>query len=203
MMCQYNFFWNFIKNLESWYKTNIVDTNNTEYIAENVFCNDKIIYRGATGIGQEGTGYNGQFVTSLECAEGANNDYSRFTSKNNTNDTTIKGVKVNKDLTYPIGLLSYNEAKYVENSNFSSWDGLKTFLYLFDYSRWWIMTPNYYFVDSNPDMISFFDFNNSSAPGTGPGSDELGFRPVKNLKASVLINGGDGMQENPYTLKLK
>ena len=180
-------------NLEAWYKTNIVDTNNTEYIAENVFCNDKSLKSG-TGIGKENADYNGQYATSLECAKGANNDYSRFTSKNNTSDTTIKGVKVNKDLTYPVGLLSFNEVKYAAlNSNETY------YLYNANNSTWWLSSPRRYTgsfaiewsVDGSRGRI-----DNNYVRST------YALRPSINLKASVLINGGDGTSSNPYTVKL-
>ena len=180
-------------NLESWYKINIVDTNNTEYIAENMFCNDKILESG-TGIGKEYTFYNGNKSISLECAKGANNAYSRFTSKNNTSDTTTKGVKVNKDLTYPVGLLSYSEVKYAGlNSN-------KTY-YLYNSSitsSWWLSSPDYCNGSNVRELtLTAATFSNSMV------YTSLAFRPSINLKASVLINGGDGTSSNPYTVKLQ
>ena len=183
-------------NLEAWYKTNIVDTNNTEYIAENIFCNNKTLKSG-TGIGDEETEYNGEYATSLECAKGANNDYSRFTSKNNSSNTTIKGVKINKDLTYPVGLLSFNEAKYAGlNSNNS--------YYLYNSSTtsaWWLLSPSNYYDGSFANEWNVFGLNGLNDSLWV--NESLRFRPSINLKASVLINGGDGTKENPYTLKLK
>ena len=181
-------------NLEAWYKTNIVDTNNTGYIAENVFCNDKSLKRG-TGIGKEDAEYNGDNSTSLECAKGANNDYSRFTSKNNTSDTTIKGVKVNKDLTYPVGLLSYNEVAYAGSN------GNKTYyLYNANTSDWWLLSP---YNSGGSIAQEWFVSGSHGYIGTNSvHSTSYVFRPSLSLKASVLINGGDGTSSNPYTLKL-
>ena len=179
--------------LENWYKTNIVDTNNTTYIAENIFCNDKSLKTG-TGVGQEDTEYNGDNSTSLECAKGANNDYSRFTSKNNTSDTTIKGVKVNKDLTYPVGLLSYNEVQYAGVNINNTY-----YLYYSNTSRWWLLSPgSYYFSTAYEWRVggSSGPIANSNVNNTGD------LRPSLSLKASVLINSGDGTSSNPYTLKL-
>ena len=179
-------------NLEAWYKANIVDTNNTEYIAENIFCNDKSLYSG-TGIGLETTEYN---TSDLECAKGANNDYSRFTSKNNTSDTTIKGVKVNKDLTYPVGLLTYTEVQY------AGLNGNTTFyLYNANTSIWWLSSP----FNSGGSTAS--EWGARSLNGNGYiGPDDVTstsvFRPSLSLKASVLINGGDGTSSNPYTVKI-
>ena len=180
-------------SLETWYKTNIVDTNNTEYIAENIFCNDKSLKSG-TGIGREVTFYNGQYATSLECAKGANNDYSRFTSKNNTSDTTIKGVKVNTDLTYPVGLLNYNEVKYAGLNSKKTY-----YLYNANTPYWWLSSPELY------DGSHSGEGNVGGLYGTFSGSRVYypsALRPSINLKASVLINGGDGTSSNPYTLKL-
>ena len=179
-------------SLENWYKTNIVDTNNTTYIAENIFCNDKTLKSG-TGIGKESTTYNGSSAISLECAKGANNDYSRFTSKNNTSDITIKGVKVNTDLTYPVGLLTYTEVEYAGLNSNNTY-----YLYNSNTSSWWLLSPSNYSV-SNARMVQFsvrMGIRNSNVDSTSV------FRPSINLKASVLINGGDGTSSNPYTVKL-
>ena len=188
-------------NLEAWYKTNIVDTNNTEYIAENVFCNDKSLKSG-TGIGQEDTNYNGEYSESLECAKGANNDYSRFTSKNNTSDTTIKGVKVNKDLTYPVGLLTYPEVKYAGMGVLNSATMSYKSAYLIDsgFYDWWLMTAdNYNYSDSNASVGSV---RSEGSFGRFVNATYLALRPAINIKSSVLISGGDGTSSNPYTLKL-
>ena len=179
-------------SLENWYKTNIIDTNNTEYIAENIFCNDKTLYSG-TGIGN--TTYNGEYSASLECAKGANNDYSRFTSKNNTSDTTIKGVKVNKDLTYPVGLLTYTEVKYAGLNSNNTY-----YLYNANTSDWWLSSPRSYYsgLSANEWFVGGSDGYISSSRV----SSASAFRPSLSLKASVLINGGDGTSSNPYTVKL-
>ena len=180
-------------NLEAWYKTNIVDTNNTGYIAENIFCNDKSLESG-TGIGQDDASYNGKYSASLECAKGANNDYSRFTSKNNTSNTTIKGVKVNKDLTYPVGLLTYTEVKYAGLNLNNTY-----YLYNINTPSWWLSSP----YNSNGSYVREWYVNGSGGNfssyyvhGT------VAFRPSLSLKANVLINGGDGTGSNPYTIKL-
>ena len=188
--------------LESWYKTNIVDTNNTEYIAENVFCNDKSLKSG-TGIGKEGTDYNGKYSESLECAKGANNDYSRFTSRNNTSDTTIKGVKVNKDLLYPIGLLSFSELEFV---GLGTYDEIRdeydtnSYLNRSDISSWWLLSPLDFYISSAHEW-GFYD-DNGALGNIYSYINNSTLRPVINIKLSVLINGGDGTSSNPYTLKL-
>ena len=189
-------------NLESWYKTNIVDTNNTTYIAENIFCNDKSLKSG-TGIGggTNETIYNGYYSTSLECAKGEDNNYSRFTSKNNTSDTTIKGVKVNNDLIYPIGILSRNEVKYagIGTHDGSKFDTTKSYLYNSNISFWWLLSPGR-FSDSKTIQWLVYSQGLSIYYVNGiPGA----YRPSINLKVNVLTNGGDGTKENPYTLKLQ
>ena len=185
-------------NLEAWYKTNIVDTNNTEYIAENIFCNDKTLKSG-TGIGgEEFSEYNGKYSASLECAKGANNDYSRFTSKNNTSDTTIKGVKVNKDLTYPVGLLSYNEVKYAGLGSVNN-EYKNSYLYNSNALGYWLLSPVY---GDGSDVNAWLVSGSTGSIDNFSVVQTSDLRPSLSLKASVLINGGDGTSSNPYTLKL-
>ncbi len=209
-------------SLENWYKTNIVDTNNTNYIADTLFCNDKTLASNGIGLNNTALGYgnNTTYYSSIEriqystgtteisttkptyeCAKGANNTYSRFTSTNNTNTTTIKGVKLNNDLTYPIGILSADEVSFA--GGYKANQENKTY-YLYNSnltSYWWLMSPSYYtnlysygyLFYCATGLMKQFHFAYTSAYA----------RPAINLKASVLLNSGDGTSSNPYTVKLQ
>ena len=176
-----------------------------DYIAENIFCNDKSLLEG-NGVAQGDTSYghdiydpaNSIVKPTFECAKGVNNDYSRFTSKNNTNDTTIKGVKVNKDLTYPAGLLTVDELLF---SGYS-YDGMRTPYTYLNHIKTWTMSPIGY--DSSYDKATMYttESNTNSFMATTVNSKDYSIYPVINIKSSVLIKSGDGTSSNPYTLKL-
>ena len=205
--------------IENWYKTNILDTNNEDYVADTLFCSDKTL--SSNGIGdvavQLGYGTNETYYSSIErlvfsagttdiktskptfeCAKGANNTYSRFTS---SSTETLKGVKVNNDLTYPIGLLTADEVAYAGTYKFLY--GSRNH-YLYDSSitsDWWFSSPGIY--ESNDVIVWFFNsFEGTLNWSIIEDSESMSFRPSLSLKASVLINGGNGTKENPYTVKL-
>ena len=181
--------------LENWYKTNIVNTNNTSYVADTLFCNDKTIKNG-TGIGKEKTFYNGSQATSLECAKGIENNYSRFTS-NSTE--TIKGIKVNNNLTYPIGLLNYNEAKYAGlGTTDDNGESLKNY-YLYTDTYWWISLPIHFINSTAYNEYIYYD---DGSFGNNDIKYNYAIRPVINLRSDLLISSGDGTETNPYQVKL-
>ena len=95
------------KKLDSFYEKYLI--NYDSYIADTMFCGDKSLKSG-TGINNEETVYNGGLDTpTFECAKGELNNYSRYTSKKETDNMTEKSVLINNDLKYPIGLLSNDE----------------------------------------------------------------------------------------------
>ena len=199
-------------NLENWYKTNIEDTNNSKYVTDNIFCNDKTI-RSGTGIGDDETYYSGSGYhvkyTSLECAKDSDNDYSRFTA--NSVETT-KGIRVNNDLTYPIGLMDKKEA-YCAGLGADE-DITKTWnFYLNDINGgdFWSLTPEAYNHerDDGGGMYIGNAYLNSIVPAMHTFyysvrmlNSETAMAPVINLNSNVVVTKGDGTKNNPYEIKL-
>ncbi len=203
--------------VDAWYKTNIVDTNNSNYVADTLFCNDKTL--ASNGIGgvttQLGYGKNETYYASIErlkystgttsittskptfkCAENATNDYSRFTVNVNT---LPNGNKTNGNLTYPVGLLTADEVAYA--GAYQNGQTNKTY-YLYNSSitsSWWLLSP-YNLNGSNNASEWFVGFSNGAL--TSLYIDNSGtFRPSINLKSNVVVSSGDGTKSNPYTLK--
>ena len=204
--------------VDAWYKTNIVDTNNSKYIADTLFCNDKTLASfGIGGVDRQlgygtkktyysiaqrlvfSTGITGITISkpTFKCAENATNDYSRFT----VNVTTLpSGNKTNGNLIYPVGLLSADEVAYAGAYKYNKAN--KTY-YLYNSTisyNWWLSSPYYFpgiiahatYIDSHLGSINF----NSVKEGS------YAFRPSINLRAETQKNTGDGTKENPYTVKL-
>ena len=87
--------------LDSWYKTNIVDKGFSEYITDPGFCNDRSLDSG-----------NGVSTTATTYFRG----YRRYVNHNPTlkcpqqNDLfTVTNADGNQALTYPIGLITVDE----------------------------------------------------------------------------------------------
>ena len=176
------------KYLDNWYKTNISGTENEQYLADNIFCNDRgfASSNSGTGAGMSMTHYRRYDRPSPTLVCPQQND--AFTVSD-----TIHG---NGALTYPISLLTADEVVLAGgNSSDSNSD-----LYLSNGYYWyWLLTP--------------FDFSGSIA-STSVYSDYLfrnyvnecvndyfgGVRPVLNISQEIL-NKGDGSMNNPYRIE--
>ena len=201
------------QDIDKWYEDNL-KTNYANYLSDTLFCGDKTLAK--NGIGgvttQLGYGTNKTYYSSterllyssgtttittltptLKCAENANDNYSRYTT---TKNILPDGKETNGNLKYPIGLLSADEVAYAGAST-----KINTTYYLTNPSittSWPLLTPSYY---DNEALIWGVSILGNVYP-TYSLNYSVGFRPVINLKAQVLINGGDGTKENPYTVKL-
>ena len=209
--------------IDKWYDDNL-KTNYANYLSDTLFCNDKTLV--SNGIGgvttQLGYGKNKTYYASSErlqystgttdittlkptfkCAESATNDYSRFTVDV---ATLSNGNKTNGNLKYPIGLLTADEVAYA--GAYKNYQESKTY-YLYNSSitsDWWLLTSNHFdgterFMSSAmPDIVycskGYFTYRSLSD------YPSLAFRPSINLKAELLVGGGDGTSSNPYTVKL-
>ena len=207
------------KAVDKWYEDNL-KTNYANYLADTLFCNDKTL--ASNGIGgvttQLGYGKNETYYATVErlrystgttsittakptfkCAESATNDYSRFT----VNVTTLSnGNKTNGNLTYPIGLLSVDEVVYagmggkiLKNSNFYLYNSTIITGYCS-----FLLTPCEFDSLSIARPYCFENANGNISTENTYNSRGKRFQPSVNLKAELLVGGGDGTKENPYTL---
>ena len=182
----------------NWYKTNILETANEHYLADNVFCNDRSISTYTTssntklGYGTTSTYYRwacgpwegtncGNMKMMLTCPQ--QND--AFTVSDTSNG--------NGALTYPVGLLSTDEVVLA-----GGWTASNSGYYLYSGQVWWASTPGSFF-DSNA-RVRFVNSDGNASFGFYV-KDSYGVRPVFNLKAEVLAEGS-GIASDPYRLSL-
>ncbi len=176
--------------IDNWYKTNIVGTTNEQYLADNVFCNDRSFAQNNSGTGTgtiltyyrwyngpwESNGYNTKMM--LTCFQ--KND--AFTVSDTTNG--------NGTLTYPVGLLSTDEIVLA-----GGWNVSNSGYYLYSGQAWWASSP--YDSRDGADVRSVY--SGGYAHDYDSVSSDYGVRPVLNLKPEVL-KYGDGTASNPYRL---
>ena len=182
--------------IDNWYKTNIVGTANEQFLADNVFCNDRSISTYTTspntklGYGTNSTYYRwvygpwsgtnyGNMTMMLTCPQ--KND--AFTVSDTTNG--------NGALTYPVGLLSTDEIVLA-----GGWSANNSGYYLYSGQSLWGSSPIYFtgsyagvhYVGAlgNADVNSYVNRYNA-------------VRPVFNLKAEVLVQGS-GTASDPYRI---
>ena len=182
--------------IDNWYKTNIVGTANEQYLADNVFCNDRSISTYTTspntklGYGTNSTYYRwvygpwsgtnyGNMTMMLTCPQ--KND--AFTVSDTTNG--------NGALTYPVGLLSTDEIVLA-----GGWLDNNSGYYLYSGQSLWGSSPIYF-------TGSYAGVHYVGALGNADGRSYVNrynaVRPVFNLKAEVLVQGS-GTASDPYRI---
>ena len=63
-------------------------------------------------------------------------------------------------------------------------------------------TTNYWTLTPFNSSIVWYVGSTGNAYSTPPSRYSLGVRPSMNLKSNVIITGGDGTKNNPFTLEL-
>ena len=185
--------------LDNWYKANIVGTTNEQYIADNVFCNDRSISSNKPsseytrynnlGYGMNATAYrwyygpwdSGGYNSSMRLICPQKND--AFTVSDTTNG--------NGALTYPVGLLSTDEIVLA-----GGWNVANSGYYLYSGRCWWASSLSGFDVGSG---VRYVSAGGDVAIDDIYGDCAEGYRPVFNLKAEVLVQGS-GTASDPYRL---
>ena len=173
--------------LDNWYSNYIENEQSNihyeQYIDINAgFCGDRRVSSG-TGVGTSSTVYQ---------------PFTRISNSNpslscNTNDiyTTIDSSTGNKALTYPIGLISADEAMFAgipyRNSSGNSNN------YLYTGQNYWTVSP----YDFNSYARVFLVYSNGDFNDEWGLFGEAGVRPVINISADVQITGS-GTTTNPF-----
>lgn len=178
--------------IDNWYKTNILGTNNEQYLADNIFCNDRSLSgeNTGTGAGTSSTKYRWyRYPWESEKYSIYNNKMFMKCLQQSDAFTVSDTANGNGALTYPIGLLSADELILA-----GGWSYNNTDYYLYTGQYWWTSTPydsgsNTYVNLSTPSFTSDIRYTNNT----------YGVRPVINLKADAL-KVGTGTADDPYRI---
>ena len=182
--------------IDNWYNTNIVGTTNEQYLADNVFCNDRSISSNKPSSSYNNYGY-GTNATVYRWyygpwSSGGYNSNMRLTCPQKNDAFTVSDTtNGNGALTYPVGLLSTDEIVLA-----GGWNASNSGYYLYSGQYWWASSPSYFNgSDAGVRLVSsggYADYNYYVYFNRG-------VRPVFNLKAEA-IKYGDGTASNPYRL---
>ena len=184
--------------LDNWYKTNIVGTTNEQYLADNVFCNDRSISSNKPSSSYNNLGY-GINVTAYRwyygpwSSDGYNSSMRLICPQKNDAFTVSDTTNGNGALTYPIGLLSTDEIVLA-----GGWNPSNSGYYLYSGQNWWASSPTLF--SGSYTRVRRVN-SNGNAFDSGFVGDSQGVRPVFNLKAEVLAQGS-GTAEDPFHLSL-
>ena len=178
--------------IDSWYKTNIADKGYSSHVSNAVgFCGDRSIYSGGDGVQTDKNAFFGAYGRYEK-------NTAQFTCPNKERDlyTTTDSSVGNKALTYPVGLITYDELVFAgmdqRHINKLSW--------VYSSQHYWTMSPSYFSATSGYANEWYLDgagyLNQWHNVALG-----FGARPVINLKADTLITGGIGTSSDPFVVK--
>lgn len=176
--------------VDNWYKTNIADKGYSSYVSNAVgFCGDRTL-RSGDGVSTTQYSYFGAYKRF-------ENNNPQFTCPEPSRDlyTTTDSSMGNKALTYPVGLITYDELVYAgmdqRHINKLSW--------AYSTQHYWTMSPSGF--DAAWGLASEWILNSAGYLVTWWGVDSsLGARPVINLKSDTLITGGIGTSSDPFVV---
>ena len=182
--------------IDNWYKTNIVGTANEQYLADNVFCNDRSISSNKPSSSYNNLGY-GTNVTAYRWyygpwSSGGYNSNMRLTCPQKNDAFTVSDTtNGNGALTYPVGLLSTDEILLA-----GGWSASNSGYYLYSGQYWWASSPDYFYGGG---AFVRYVYSSGNAGSAGSVDFSIGVRPVFNLKAEVLAQGS-GTATDPYRI---
>ena len=177
--------------LDTWYENNIKGTTNEQYIADNIFCNDRSFAsnNSGTGVGTSNTSYRWYYFKNY-----SNNNKIMLTCPQKNDAFTVNDTSNgNGALTYGVGLVTTGEVVLA-----GGWDLENSKYYLHSGQDYWTMSPSYF----NGNFIGYgADERLVHSRGYAGYGDSVnytyGVRPVLNLSPEVL-NNGDGTASNPF-----
>ena len=175
--------------LDTWYENNIKGTTNEQYIADNIFCNDRSFAQNNSGTG---AGKSETYYRLHNFADSSTNNKMMLICPQNNDAFTVNDTsKGNGVLTYGIGLITTDEVVLA-----GGWSLENSKYYLYSGQNYWTMSP-YYFNGSNAN--EYLVRSSGLTNFTTRVNNILGARPVFNLKSEVLLQG-TGTAFDPYHL---
>lgn len=174
--------------IDFWYKNNFDNTDYKNYLSLSTgFCGDRTF--------SKGDGISSDKYTYFKAYSRATLNTADFVCSNENNDLyTVKSSSIgNKSLTYPIGLITFDELIY---SGLSA-NSYNTHAWSYSTSKYWTMTPSFYSISGNK-IFSMHPYGFVYLSSAGDSS--FGIRPVINLKSDVKITGGIGTSNDPYVI---
>ena len=180
-----------VKNaIDDWYKNNIYDIGYNNYISNNVgFCGDRTLNIG-DGISKKNYSFFGNYSRSEK-------NMAQFVCPDPARDlyTTSDAIVGNRSLTYPVGLISYDETVFGGMDK----NHINKYSYLYSDYSYWTMTPSRY--DAS---WGYSDVWTQKLDGYIYPHYDVTFlylvRPVINLKSDVKITGGIGTSNDPFVI---
>ncbi len=175
--------------IDIWYKANIKDRGFNSYIYDEVgFCGDRSLYSG-DGIKSDKYSHFGAHKRQV-------NNTAQFTCPEPSRDlyTTTDSSIGNKALTYPVGLITYDELVFAGMDN----RHINKLSWAYSTQHYWTMSPSYF--DATGGEASVWHEIGQGSLSNWYVISNQGARPVINLKPDVRITSGTGTANDPYVI---
>ena len=174
--------------IDNWYKTNILRTANEQYLADNVFCNDRSLAGNNSETEISAPQY--RWYNTPWYSE-SNNKMILTCPQRNDAFTVSDTTNGNGALTYPVGLMTMDEIVLA-----GGWKEENSGYYLYSGQDWWTSSP---FASNELSVDARSVGSNGYADSANWVDNSYGVRPVLNLKAEVLAQGS-GTASDPYRI---
>ena len=184
------------KNVDNWYENNIKGTNYEQYLADNLFCNDRTISKynpdnhSNYGFGAEFTNYVRAYGP-WSAPSNTENAKMKFYCKQLNDSFTVQSSLGNMSLKYAISLL--NKDELILSGLYSSGNSTKS-NYLADGNNYWLISP-----DAFEELGAKVRNEKVNGESFNVVNVVYGVKPVINLKQGSLKHG-DGTINNPYRI---
>ena len=177
--------------VDNWYKTNIVDKGYSGYVSNAVgFCGDRTL-RSGDGVSTTQNSYFGAYKRF-------ENNNPQFTCPEPSRDlyTTTDSSIGNKALTYPVGLITYDELVFAGMDN----RHINKLSWAYSTQHYWTMSPSdFYAADGR--ALEWLQLSAGYLDHWTWVRSWYGARPVINLKSDTLITSGIGTANDPFVVE--
>ena len=182
------------EKVDMWYETNILnkfDENGnsySSYLSDSIFCNDRTVNTGSGYLMVPTTTYGayGRLVSqkspTLVCGQ-------------TTDKFSVSSSIGNGRLTYPVGLITVDEASFAGGVSLSQ----NNLYYLHTGQTYWTASAHQF--NASSARVSGWHVNSTGFLEFNCVSRSYGVRPVINLSSDVLIESGDGTYVHPYVVQ--
>ena len=173
-------------NIDNWYNSNMTSYTNN-YLEDTIYCNDRSISQ------KNGWDPNGGSTRSY-LYFGANERSSNpiVTCPRDIDKFTVSSGIGNGKLSYPVGLLTEDEARLAGGSSSSNRS-----YYLYTNKYYWLASPDNFNLNYAYEYYVYSSGFLSSANV----DDARGVRPVVSLKPGTKIKSGNGTSDEPYKVE--
>ena len=182
--------------LDNWYVSNIKDTTNEQYVVDAIYCNDREVSTADSSYTGNGSGTT---ITAYKAKERLYTSKTPTLKCNQVNDrftkgTIVSGVTGNGALTYPIGLITADEAAYAGGKK----DSVNSKYYLYTGNYYWTMSPSRFDAGARADEFDVYSTGNLEYNGVLYSYGAV--RPVISLSSGAL-SSGTGIKTDPFKIE--